>query len=100
MYNRKNDASRVSSADLSDEDLHDEVRRLTCFGMKDTIVLTSARSPYDLKHLPAKVIFTVFAFVITIVLLLNPSLIFLLPAGLYRGSVLSSHTREWSGTRG
>ncbi|KAK1612931.1 hypothetical protein QYE76_036604 [Lolium multiflorum] len=54
MYSGKNDASRVNSADLSDEVLHDEVRRLTCFSMKDTIVLTSARSPYDLKHLPAE----------------------------------------------
>ncbi|KAK1642103.1 hypothetical protein QYE76_059908 [Lolium multiflorum] len=54
MYNGKNDTSRVSSADLSNEDLHDEVRRLTCYIMKDIIVPTSARSPYDLKHLPAE----------------------------------------------
>nr|XP_051221385.1 uncharacterized protein LOC127339590 [Lolium perenne] len=54
MYNGKNDESRVNSANLSDEDLHDEVRHLTCFSMKDTIVLTSARSPYDVKHLPAE----------------------------------------------
>ncbi|KAK1667392.1 hypothetical protein QYE76_055551 [Lolium multiflorum] len=54
MYIGKDDKSRVSSADLSDDDLRDEVRRLTCFSMKDNIVLTSARSPYDLKHLPAE----------------------------------------------
>ncbi|KAK1613253.1 hypothetical protein QYE76_036926 [Lolium multiflorum] len=50
----QDDKSRVSSADLSDDELRDEVRRLTCFSMKDNIVLTSARSPYDLKHLPAE----------------------------------------------
>ncbi|KAK1652681.1 hypothetical protein QYE76_070486 [Lolium multiflorum] len=54
MYVGKDDKSRVSSADLSDEELRDEVRRLTCFSMKDNIVLTSARLPYDFKHLPAE----------------------------------------------
>jgi hypothetical protein len=34
-----------------------EVRRLTRFSQKDNIVLVSARPPFDLKHLPAKVIF-------------------------------------------
>jgi hypothetical protein len=100
MYSGKNDASRVNSADLSDEVLHNEVRRLTCFSMKDTIVLTSARSPYDLKHLPAEVAFTAFAFVTIIVLLFDFSLIFLMSTGLHRGSMLSSYTREWCGTRG
>jgi hypothetical protein len=61
MYTGEGDKSRVSSADLSDDDLHDEVRRLTCYSMKDTIVLTSARSPYDLTHLPAEVFFIAFA---------------------------------------
>ncbi|KAK1692577.1 hypothetical protein QYE76_009274 [Lolium multiflorum] len=54
MYVGKDDKSRVSSVDLSDEELRDEVRRLTRFSQKDNIVLTSARLPYDLKHLPAK----------------------------------------------
>ncbi|KAK1681524.1 hypothetical protein QYE76_042372 [Lolium multiflorum] len=54
LYTGEEDKSRVSSANLSDDDLHDEVRRLTCYSMKDTIVLTSARSPYDLTHLPAE----------------------------------------------
>jgi hypothetical protein len=57
MYTGEGDKSRVSSADLSDDDLHDEVRCLTCYSMKDTIVLTSARSPYDLIHFPAEVFF-------------------------------------------
>ncbi|KAK1693148.1 hypothetical protein QYE76_009845 [Lolium multiflorum] len=44
----------VSSADLSAEDLRDEVRRLTCLSMRDNIILTSARSPYDSDHPPTE----------------------------------------------
>jgi hypothetical protein len=55
----KDDKSRVSSAELSDEELRDEVRRLTRFSQKDNIVLILARPPLDLKHLPAEVIFFV-----------------------------------------
>ncbi|KAK1643612.1 hypothetical protein QYE76_061417 [Lolium multiflorum] len=61
MYTGTNDKSRVSLADLSDEELRDEVRRMTRLSQKDNIVLTSARPPLDLKHLPAKVIFLAFA---------------------------------------
>ncbi|KAK1684679.1 hypothetical protein QYE76_045527 [Lolium multiflorum] len=43
------------SADLSADELQNEVRRLTCLSTKDTIVLTSARPPYDFKHLPSEV---------------------------------------------
>ncbi|KAK1648153.1 hypothetical protein QYE76_065958 [Lolium multiflorum] len=50
----KNTGGLTISADLSTDELRDEVRRLTCLSMKDNIVLTSARSPYDLKHLPAE----------------------------------------------
>ncbi|KAK1663806.1 hypothetical protein QYE76_051965 [Lolium multiflorum] len=50
----KDDRSRVSSADLSAEDLRDEVRRLICLSAKDNIVLTSARPPYDSHHLPTE----------------------------------------------
>ncbi|KAK1670620.1 hypothetical protein QYE76_058779 [Lolium multiflorum] len=57
MYVGKDDKSRVSSADLSDEELRDEVRRLTRFSQKDNIILTSARPPYDFKHLPAEPIY-------------------------------------------
>jgi hypothetical protein len=56
MYTGEGDKSRVSSADLLDDELRDEVRRLTHYSMRDTIALTSARSPYDLSHLPAEVI--------------------------------------------
>ncbi|KAK1606384.1 hypothetical protein QYE76_030057 [Lolium multiflorum] len=75
MYTGKNDKSRVSHADLSDDDLHDVVRRLTCYSMKDIIVLTLARSPYNHTHLPAEVVFTAFAYFAIIVLLSNFPLI-------------------------
>ncbi|KAK1619849.1 hypothetical protein QYE76_025366 [Lolium multiflorum] len=55
LYTGKDDESRVSSADLSAEDLRDEVRRLTCLSAKDNIVLMSARPPYDSQHLPTEV---------------------------------------------
>ncbi|KAK1632464.1 hypothetical protein QYE76_006779 [Lolium multiflorum] len=54
LYTGKDDKSRVSSADLSADELRDEVSRLTCLSMKDNIVLTSARPPYDLDHLPTE----------------------------------------------
>ncbi|KAK1648171.1 hypothetical protein QYE76_065976 [Lolium multiflorum] len=55
LYTGKDDESRVSSADLSAEDLRDEVRHLTCLSAKDNIVLVSARPPYDSQHLPTEV---------------------------------------------
>ncbi|KAK1627480.1 hypothetical protein QYE76_001795 [Lolium multiflorum] len=54
MCGTEDDKSRVSSADLSADELQDEVHRLTCLSMKDNIVLTSARPPYDLNHLPSE----------------------------------------------
>ncbi|KAK1653509.1 hypothetical protein QYE76_071314 [Lolium multiflorum] len=54
LYTGKGDKSGVSSADLSANELRDEVHRLTCLSMKDNIVLTSARSPYDFDHLPTE----------------------------------------------
>ncbi|KAK1629188.1 hypothetical protein QYE76_003503 [Lolium multiflorum] len=54
LYTGKGDKSRINSADLSADELRDEVRRLTCLSAKDTIVLTSARPPYDFDHLPSE----------------------------------------------
>ncbi|KAK1642713.1 hypothetical protein QYE76_060518 [Lolium multiflorum] len=54
LYSGKEDESRISSAELSAEELRDEVRRLTCLSMKDNIVLTSARPPYDSDHPPTE----------------------------------------------
>ena len=76
MYVGKDDKSRVSSADLSVDELRDKVCRLTSFSMKDNIVLTSARPPYDFKHLPAEVIFTALAFITIVILLSDLLLIF------------------------
>ncbi|KAK1612138.1 hypothetical protein QYE76_035811 [Lolium multiflorum] len=54
LYTGKGDKSRINSADLSADELRDEVRHLTCLSTKDTIVLTSARPPYDFDHLPSE----------------------------------------------
>ncbi|KAK1608985.1 hypothetical protein QYE76_032658 [Lolium multiflorum] len=54
MYNGSSDKSRIRSTDVSEEDLRDEVSRLTRLSQKDNIVMTSAHPPLDLKHLPAK----------------------------------------------
>ncbi|KAK1661261.1 hypothetical protein QYE76_049420 [Lolium multiflorum] len=54
LYTGKGDKSRINSADLSADELRDEVRRLTCLSTKDTIVLTSARPPYNFDHLPSE----------------------------------------------
>ncbi|KAK1694394.1 hypothetical protein QYE76_011091 [Lolium multiflorum] len=54
LFIGKDDKSRVSSVDLSNEELRDEVRRLTRFSQKDDIVLISARPLYDFKHFPAE----------------------------------------------
>ncbi|KAK1684999.1 hypothetical protein QYE76_045847 [Lolium multiflorum] len=55
LFTGKNDKSRINSADLSADELQNEVRRLTCLSTKDTIVLTSACPPYDSKHPPSEV---------------------------------------------
>ncbi|XP_071683832.1 uncharacterized protein [Lolium perenne] len=57
LFAGKNDKSRVNSADISVDELQNEVRRLTCLSTKDTIVLTSARPPYDSKHPPSEPIY-------------------------------------------
>ena len=57
LYTGKSDKSRINSADLSADELRDEVRRLTCLSMKDNIVLTSARPPYDFDHPSTEVTF-------------------------------------------
>jgi hypothetical protein len=61
MYIDATDKSRVSLTELSEEDLRDEVRRLTRLSQRGNTILTSARPPLNLEHLPAKVIFLAFA---------------------------------------
>jgi hypothetical protein len=60
-YTGAADKSRISPTDLSEKDLQDEMRHLTCLSQRNTIVMTLARPPLDLKHLPAEVISFVFA---------------------------------------
>jgi hypothetical protein len=56
LHTSAKDKSRINPADFSEEDLRDEVRRLTCLSQKDIIVMSSARLPLDFKHLPSEVI--------------------------------------------
>jgi hypothetical protein len=56
MYASAKDKTRISSNDFSEDDLRDEMRRLIWFSQKDVIAMTSASSPFDLKHLPSEVI--------------------------------------------
>ncbi|KAM0840479.1 hypothetical protein ACQ4PT_059654 [Festuca glaucescens] len=52
MYTGANDKTRINSADLTESELRDEVRRLTRFSQEDSISLTSVQIPYDVRHLP------------------------------------------------
>ena len=56
MYTGANDKTRIDSAEPTENELRDEVRRLTRFSQEDSIALTSAQPPYDVRHLPAVVI--------------------------------------------
>jgi hypothetical protein len=57
MYTDPNDKTQIKSADFTESELRDEVRRLTCFSQEDTIAMMSAQSPYGIRHLPSVVIF-------------------------------------------
>jgi hypothetical protein len=56
MYTGPKDKTRINSNDFSEDDLRDEVRRLTCFNQKDVIAMTSSRPPFGINHLPSEVI--------------------------------------------
>jgi hypothetical protein len=55
LYTGAKDKARVSSTDFSEEDLRDEVQRLTCLSQRDNIAMSLLRPPLDLKHLPSEV---------------------------------------------
>ena len=59
MYTSANDKTRINSANLTESELRDEVRRLTCFSQEDSISLTSVQIPYDVRHLPDVVILVI-----------------------------------------
>jgi hypothetical protein len=100
LFTGKNDKSRVNPADLSTEELQNEVRRLTCLSSKDTIILTSARPPYDFKHLPSEVTLSFFVYCHYFFFLVCALRVFHPSAGPRCRPMLSSLTRERSGIRG
>jgi hypothetical protein len=55
LYTGVNDKTWITSAEPSESELRDEVRRLTRFNQEDSIALTSAQPPYDIRHLLAVV---------------------------------------------
>jgi hypothetical protein len=57
MYTGPNDKTQINSADFTESELRDEVRRLPRFSQEDIIAMTSAQSPYGILHLPFVVIF-------------------------------------------
>jgi hypothetical protein len=57
LYIVPKDVTRSNAADLTDRELLDEVRRLTHFSQEDSISLVSVQVPFELRRLPAKVIF-------------------------------------------
>ena len=52
LYIGKKDLTRYNLANFTDEELLDEVRRLTCFTKVDNIPLEALADPYDFEHLP------------------------------------------------
>ena len=54
-YNGLQDPTRLDEVDLEDDQLADEVRRLTKLNKKDTIQLAPLRDPFDADHQPDKV---------------------------------------------
>ena len=52
LYTGKKDSTRCNQADFSEEELLDEVRRLTCFTKGDIIPLQTIVDAYDVDHLP------------------------------------------------
>ena len=55
LYTGKKDSTRINPADFTDEDLLDEVHRLTCFNKNDNIPLEAIVDPFDVEHLPGEV---------------------------------------------
>src|SRR3954467_7846871 len=54
LYTRATDKTRVGR-DLSDKELKDEVRRLTCLTAADSIPLDALVDAYEFSHLPHSV---------------------------------------------
>ena len=52
LYTGKKDSTRYNAADFSEEELLDEVRRLTSLTKDDVIPLEAIADAYDFEHLP------------------------------------------------
>ncbi|KAK1669117.1 hypothetical protein QYE76_057276 [Lolium multiflorum] len=48
------DVTQINTADLTDKELPEEVRRLTYFSQEDSISLTSIPDPYEFRRLPTE----------------------------------------------
>jgi hypothetical protein len=59
LYSGPMDETRVNNTELSENELLDEVRRLTHFSQADSIPLLALHEPYDLAHQPTEVTFLV-----------------------------------------
>ena len=55
LYTGKKDSTRYNEADFSEEELLDEVRRLTSLTKDDVILLEAVADACDFKHLPDSV---------------------------------------------
>jgi hypothetical protein len=53
LYTGAKDLTRLKVDELSENELLDEVRRLTHFIQEDTISLVTLQDPYELHHLSA-----------------------------------------------
>lgn len=101
MYTGSKDSTRINTADFTDKELLDEVRRLTLFSQDDNIPLDSLQDPYDAGHLPTGVSPMLYVFVsdISVYSINNFNPFLFSSTGYCRREELSSVTREWGSTR-
>ena len=52
LYTGKKDSTRINPADFTEEELLDDVRRLTCFNKNDNIPLEAIVDPFEIGNLP------------------------------------------------
>ena len=55
LYTGNKDSTRINSANFTEKELLDEVRRLTSFNQDDNIPLEAIQDPFDVEHLPGEV---------------------------------------------
>ena len=52
LYTGTRDTTRINNSNLSDKEVKDEVRRLTCLTAADEIPMEALVDAYDASHLP------------------------------------------------